>query len=135
MGNAKPGDMMLLLSGKTNEVRKALSALRMEIANELGLRNPEVFAPLWVLDFPLLEYTEEDVDGGGAGRWIAMHHPFTSPKKEHIEWLKDESKFKYIAANAYDIVLNGHEIGGGSIRIHNKEVQQSMFKKIGRAHV
>jgi len=131
MGNAKPGDMMLLLSGKTNEVRKALSALRMEIANELGLRNPEVFAPLWVLDFPLLEYTEEDVDGGGAGRWIAMHHPFTSPKKEHIEWLKDESKFEYIAANAYDIVLNGHEIGGGSIRIHNKEVQQSIFKTLG----
>lgn len=131
LGDAKPGDMMLVLSGEVGAVRKALSALRMEIANHLALRNPEEFAPLWVMDFPLLEYTEEDVDGGGAGRWMAMHHPFTSPKKEHIAWLDDQEKYPYIAANAYDIILNGHEIGGGSIRIHDRDVQMKMFEALG----
>lgn len=131
LGDAQKGDIMLILSGESNGVRKALSALRMAIADELEMRNPEEFAPLWVLDFPLLEFTEEDVDGGGAGRWIAMHHPFTSPKKEHIELLNDQSQYPYILANAYDIVLNGHEIGGGSIRIHNRDVQMKMFEALG----
>lgn len=131
LGNATPGDMMLVLSGTASEVRKALSALRMEIANHLNLRKPEEFAPLWVIDFPLLEFTEEDVDGGGAGRWIAMHHPFTSPKSEHLDWLSEPEKYPYIAANAYDIILNGHEIGGGSIRIHDRSIQMKMFEALG----
>lgn len=131
LANAQPGDMMLVLSGEVAAVRKALSALRMEIANHLSLRNPNEFAPLWVVDFPLFEFTEEDVDGGGAGRWIAMHHPFTSPKFEHLSWLEDKAKYPYIAANAYDIILNGHEIGGGSIRIHDRTIQMRMFEALG----
>ncbi|RZK09211.1 MAG: aspartate--tRNA ligase [Flavobacterium sp.] len=120
---AKPGDLILVLSGPANKTRAQLSALRMELATRLGLRNPEVFAPLWVVDFPLLEQDEEN------GRWHAMHHPFTSPKPEDMKLLEtDPGK---VRANAYDMVLNGNEIGGGSIRIHDKATQQLMFKYLG----
>jgi len=120
---AKPGDLILVLSGPANKTRAQLSALRMELATRLGLRNPEVFAPLWVVDFPLLEQDEEN------GRWHAMHHPFTSPKPEDMALLEtDPGK---VRANAYDMVLNGNEIGGGSIRIHDKATQQLMFKYLG----
>jgi aspartyl-tRNA synthetase len=120
---AKAGDMIFVLSGPANKTRTQLSALRMELATRLGLRNPEVFAPLWVVDFPLLELEEE------SGRWHAMHHPFTSPKPEDMELLAtDPGK---VRANAYDMVLNGNEIGGGSIRIHDKATQQLMFKYLG----
>ncbi|MDX1829738.1 MAG: aspartate--tRNA ligase [Lutibacter sp.] len=121
--NAKPGDLICVLSGVTNKVRAQLSALRMEMAERLGLRNPEEFAPLWVTDFPLLEWDEE------TERYHAMHHPFTSPKIEDIELLdSDPGK---VRANAYDLVLNGNEIGGGSIRIHDKKMQALMFKHLG----
>ena len=120
---AKPGDMIFVLSGPANKTRVQLSALRMELATRLGLRNPEVFAPLWVVDFPLLELDEE------SGRYHAMHHPFTSPKPEDMALLEtDPGK---VRANAYDMVLNGNEIGGGSIRIHDKATQQLMFKYLG----
>jgi aspartyl-tRNA synthetase len=120
---AKAGDMIFVLSGPANKTRTQLSAIRMELATRLGLRNPEVFAPLWVVDFPLLELEEE------SGRWHAMHHPFTSPKPEDMELLAtDPGK---VRANAYDMVLNGNEIGGGSIRIHDKATQQLMFKYLG----
>ncbi len=120
---AKAGDMIFVLSGPANKTRTQLSALRMELATRLGLRNPEVFAPLWVVDFPLLEFDEE------SGRYHAMHHPFTSPKPEDIALL--ETKPGKVRANAYDMVLNGNEIGGGSIRIHDKATQQLMFKYLG----
>ncbi|MDD3003374.1 aspartate--tRNA ligase [Flavobacterium sp.] len=120
---AKPGDMIFVLSGPANKTRAQLSALRMELATRLGLRNPEVFAPLWVIDFPLLEFDEE------SGRYHAMHHPFTSPKPEDMASLETEPG--KVRANAYDMVLNGNEIGGGSIRIHDKETQQLMFKYLG----
>jgi aspartyl-tRNA synthetase len=120
---AKPGDVILVLSGDAHKTRTRLSALRMELATRLGLRNPEVFAPLWVLDFPLLEWDEE------SARFHAMHHPFTSPKPEDIALL--ESNPGAVRANAYDLVLNGNEIGGGSIRIHDKATQQLMFKYLG----
>ncbi len=120
---AKAGDMIFVLSGPANKTRAQLSALRMELATRLGLRNPEVFAPLWVVDFPLLEFDEE------SGRYHAMHHPFTSPKPEDIALL--ETKPGEVRANAYDMVLNGNEIGGGSIRIHDKATQQLMFKYLG----
>ncbi len=120
---AKTGDMIFVLSGPTHKTRTQLSALRMELASRLGLRNPAEFAPLWVVDFPLLELDEE------SGRWHAMHHPFTSPKPEDMELLAtDPGK---VRANAYDMVLNGNEIGGGSIRIHDKATQQLMFKYLG----
>ncbi|AWA31349.1 aspartate--tRNA ligase [Flavobacterium magnum] len=120
---AKAGDMIFVLSGPADKTRTQLSALRMELATRLGLRNPEVFAPLWVVDFPLLE---KDEDGN---RWHAMHHPFTSPKPEDMALLEtDPGK---VRANAYDMVLNGNEIGGGSIRIHDKATQQLMFKYLG----
>lgn len=120
---AQPGDLMLLMSGETNITRKQLSELRMEMAKRLNLRNPEEFAPLWIVDFPLLEWDED------TNRWHAMHHPFTSPKPEDIELLdKDPGK---VRANAYDLVLNGNEIGGGSIRIFNKELQSRMFDLLG----
>lgn len=120
---AKEGDLILVLSGPANKTRAQLSALRMELGNRLGLRKPNEFAPLWVVDFPLFEYDEE------SGRFHAMHHPFTSPKKEDISLLEtDPGK---VRANAYDMVLNGNEIGGGSIRIHDKETQQLMFKHLG----
>ena len=120
---SSPGDLMLLMAGEANNTRKALSMLRLHVAEELGLRDPNIFAPIWILDFPLLEWDED------ANRYHAMHHPFTSPKKEdipHIE--KDPSS---VRANAYDLVLNGNEIGGGSIRIHDKKLQQQMFKHLG----
>lgn len=120
---AKPGDLILVLSGPAHKTRTQLSALRMEVATRLGLRNPEVFAPLWVIDFPLLEFDEE------SSRYHAMHHPFTSPKPEDIALLETEPG--KVRANAYDMVLNGNEIGGGSIRIHDKATQQLMFKYLG----
>jgi aspartyl-tRNA synthetase len=120
---ANPGDLIMVLSGPADKTRTQLSALRMELATRLGLRDPEVFAPLWVVDFPLLEFDE------ASGRYHAMHHPFTSPKPEDMAMLEtDPGK---VRANAYDMVLNGNEIGGGSIRIHDKATQQLMFKYLG----
>ncbi|EWH13844.1 aspartyl-tRNA ligase [Cellulophaga geojensis KL-A] len=120
---AKPGDLVCVLSGPTNKVRAQLSALRMELAERLGLRKPNEFAPLWVIDFPLLELDEE------TGHYHAMHHPFTSPKPGQLELLDTDPGA--VKANAYDLVLNGNEIGGGSIRIHDKETQATMFKHLG----
>ena len=121
--NSKPGDLMLILSGETDKVRKQLNELRLEMGEKLGLRNPEVFKPLWVVDFPLLEWDEE------SGRYHAMHHPFTSPKNEDLHLLEKEPG--KVRANAYDLVINGVEIGGGSIRIHNRELQKQMFRVLG----
>lgn len=121
--NAKAGDLICVLSGNISETRAQLSALRMELAERLGLRNPDEFAPLWVVDFPLLEWDEE------TQRYHAMHHPFTSPKPEDLSLLgTDPGKAR---ANAYDLVLNGNEIGGGSIRIFDQELQSSMFSLLG----
>ncbi len=120
---AKAGDLICVLSGNTNKVRAQLSALRMELATRLGLRNPKEFAPLWVIDFPLLELDEE------TGHYHAMHHPFTSPKPGQLELL--DTNPGEVKANAYDLVLNGNEIGGGSIRIHDKEMQATMFRHLG----
>ena len=117
------GDMIFVLSGPADKTRAQLSALRMELATRLGLRKPTEFAPLWVVDFPLLELDDE------SGRWHAMHHPFTSPKPEDMELLATNPG--KVRANAYDMVLNGNEIGGGSIRIHDKATQQLMFKYLG----
>ena len=121
--NAKAGDLICVLSGKTNEVRSQLSALRMELAERLNLRNPKEFAPLWVTDFPLLEWDEDTQS------YHAMHHPFTAPKSEQISLL--DSDPAAVKADAYDLVLNGNEIGGGSIRIHDKTTQALMFKHLG----
>ena len=121
--NAKPGDLILIMAGNADKTRTQLSALRMELATRLGLRNPAEFAPLWVVDFPLLEFDEQ------SGRYHAMHHPFTSPKPEDMHLL--ETNPKAVRANAYDMVLNGNEIGGGSIRIHDKSTQALMFKYLG----
>ncbi|QII72180.1 aspartate--tRNA ligase [Apibacter sp. B2966] len=121
--NAQPGDLILILSGSAHKVRPQLSALRMELAERLGLRNPEVYAPLWVVDFPLLEWEEEE------NRYVAMHHPFTSPKPEDIPLL--DTNPGEVRANAYDLVLNGNEIGGGSVRIYNKELQGKMLSLLG----
>ena len=120
---SSPGDLMLLMAGEANNTRKALSMLRLHVAEGLGLRDPDTFAPIWVLDFPLLEWDED------AKRYHAMHHPFTSPKKEDIPNI--EKNPSSVRANAYDLVLNGNEIGGGSIRIHDKKLQQQMFKHLG----
>ena len=120
---AKPGDLICILSGETNKVRTQLSALRMHLAEELGLRKPNEFAPLWVIDFPLLELDEE------TGHYHAMHHPFTSSKPGQLELL--DSNPGAVKANAYDLVLNGNEIGGGSIRIHDKATQAIMLKHLG----
>ncbi len=120
---AKAGDMIFVLSGPAHKTRAQLSALRMELATRLGLRKPEEFAPLWVVDFPLLEFDDE------SGRYHAMHHPFTSPKKEDMELLQTDPG--RVRANAYDMVLNGNEIGGGSIRIHDKATQSLMFDYLG----
>ncbi|MCF8321695.1 MAG: aspartate--tRNA ligase [Flavobacterium sp.] len=120
---AKTGDMIFVLSGPEEKTRGQLSALRMELATRLGLRNPAEFAPLWVVDFPLLELDEE------SGRYHAMHHPFTSPKPEDMDLLATNPG--KVRANAYDMVLNGNEIGGGSIRIHDKATQKLMFKYLG----
>ena len=120
---ATAGDLILLLSGTEKETRKQMSELRLKMGDELGLRDKSVYKPLWVLDFPLLEWDEE------TSRYHAMHHPFTSPKKEDMVLL-DQDPGK-VRANAYDLVINGVEIGGGSIRIHDKETQQLMFKHLG----
>ena len=121
--NAKKGDMIMILSGDKNTVRPQLSALRIELAKNFGLRNSEEFAPLWITDFPLLMWDEEE------NKYHAMHHPFTSPKPDQIDLL-DKSAGE-VKANAYDLVINGNEIGGGSIRIHNKDIQQKMFDCLG----
>lgn len=120
---ANPGDLILVMAGDAAKTRTQLSALRMHLGNELGLRKSDEFAPLWVVDFPLLEWDEE------TERFHAMHHPFTSPKKEDFALLETEPG--KVRANAYDLVLNGNEIGGGSIRIHDKETQSQMFKYLG----
>jgi len=120
---AKTGDLICVLSGETNKVRAQLSALRMELADRLGLRKTNEFAPLWVLDFPLLELDEE------TGHYHAMHHPFTAPKPGQIELLDTDPGA--VKANAYDLVLNGNEIGGGSIRIHDKQMQATMLRHLG----
>ncbi len=121
--HANPGDLLLIMAGEKDKTRSQLSALRMHLAEELGLRDPKVFAPLWVVDFPLLEWDEE------TRRFHAMHHPFTSPKPEDLALLeKDPGK---VRANAYDMVLNGNEIGGGSIRIFDRETQSRMFDLLG----
>jgi aspartyl-tRNA synthetase len=121
--NAESGDLVFVLSGKIAEVRAQMSALRLEIAENLGLRNSEEFAPLWVTDFPLLEWDEE------SKQFHAMHHPFTSPKIDELDLL--EKSPEKVKANAYDLVLNGNEIGGGSIRIHDKKIQSLMFNHLG----
>ena len=121
--SANKNDLIMILSGGTSEVRAQMSALRLEIAENLGLRNPNEFAPLWITDFPLLEYDDE------SKQFHAMHHPFTSPKPDQLDLL--ETSPEKVKANAYDLVLNGNEIGGGSIRIHDKKVQEKMFNLLG----
>lgn len=120
---AKPGDLLLILAGERKKTQTALGTLRLEMGDQLGLRDSNVFSPLWVVDFPLLEWDEDDQ------RFFAMHHPFTSPKQEDMELF--ESDPGAMRANAYDFVINGVEIGGGSIRIYNPEVQQKMFSALG----
>ncbi|RYD98810.1 MAG: aspartate--tRNA ligase [Sphingobacteriales bacterium] len=122
---AKAGDIILILAGGEDKTRAAMANLRLEMAERLGWRNPETFAPLWVIDFPLFEHNEED------GRYYAKHHPFTAPKPEQAALMDQPDRFGEINANAYDIVLNGTEIGGGSIRIYQKEMQQKMFAALG----
>jgi aspartyl-tRNA synthetase len=120
---AKPGDLILVLSGELEKTRKQMNELRLHMGNELGLRNPNQFAPLWVLDFPLLEWDEN------SNRYHAMHHPFTSPKPEDMHLIQtDPGK---VRANAYDLAMNGVELGGGSIRIHDRELQSRMFDLLG----
>jgi aspartyl-tRNA synthetase len=121
--NAKPNDLILILAGDAHKTRKALNELRLEMGSRLGLRDPNVFKPLWVIDFPLLEWDED------TKRFYAMHHPFTSPKPEDIPLLETDPG--RVRANAYDLVINGVEIGGGSIRIYNKELQKRMFQILG----
>ena len=125
---AKTGDIVFVMSGDgKRKVQTMLGVLRIEMGNRLGLRDPKVFAPLWIVDFPLLEWSEED------GRFYAMHHPFTAPKPEHMELFYSDKKedLERVCANAYDFVLNGTELGGGSIRIHDAEVQKRMFEVLG----
>jgi aspartyl-tRNA synthetase len=134
---AQPGDLILILAGAEERTRKAISELRLELGERLGMRKKEEFKLLWVMDFPLFEYAEDD------NRWIARHHPFTSPKPDQIETMinnnpvienaADYLKHPYatIKANAYDMVLNGNEIGGGSIRIYQRELQEKMFAALG----
>lgn len=121
--NAKPGDLLLVLAGKADKTRKALNDLRLEMGNRLGLRDSKTFSALWVIDFPLVEWNEE------SGRWFAMHHPFTSPKPDDVRLLENDPGA--IRANAYDLVINGVEIGGGSVRIHRKDLQSKMFSLLG----
>jgi len=135
--NAAPGDLVLILAGKEERTRKAMSELRLEMGERLGLRRKDEFKLLWVLDFPLFEYSEDD------NRWVARHHPFTSPKPAHIEVMINNSEkiedaanylqhpYSNIKANAYDMVLNGNEIGGGSIRIFQRDLQEKMFAALG----
>ncbi|MBA7545300.1 Aspartate--tRNA(Asp) ligase [subsurface metagenome] len=121
--DANPGDLLLIVSGERSNTLNALSELRLEMGTRLSLRNKDTFKPLWVVDFPLLEWDEE------SGRFHAMHHPFTSPKIDDLELFNtDPGK---VRANAYDLVINGVEIGGGSIRIHDEKLQKLMFKNLG----
>jgi aspartyl-tRNA synthetase len=120
---AKKGDLLLILAGNRTKTLGALGELRLEFGNRLGLRKRDIYAPLWVLDFPLLEWDEE------TKRFYAMHHPFTSPKPEDMAKL--DTKPEDVRANAYDMVINGVEVGGGSIRIHDQKLQQKMFKTLG----
>ena len=123
LSGAKPGDLILLMSGNTNTVRKQMSELRLEMGQQLGFRDKNNYKALWVIDFPLLEQDEE------SGKWHAMHHPFTSPKPEDNSKLETDPGA--VRANAYDMVINGVEVGGGSIRIHDKDLQARMFKRLG----
>jgi aspartyl-tRNA synthetase len=134
---AEPGDLILVLAGREERTRKAMSELRLEIGRRLGLRREDEFKLLWVLDFPLFEYAEEE------NRWVARHHPFTAPKPSDISVMIDNSPvidnpekylehpYNHIMANAYDLVLNGNELGGGSIRIYQRELQEKMFAALG----
>ena len=124
---AGTGDLILVLCGEKRKTQTQLGVLRLEMGGRLGLRDPKVFAPLWIVDFPLLEWSEED------GRFYAMHHPFTAPKPEHLDWFYSDKKedLERVCANAYDFVLNGNELGGGSIRIHEASVQERMFQVLG----
>ena len=124
---ATAGDMVLVLCGEKRKTQTQLGGLRLEMGGRLGLRDPKVFAPLWIVDFPLLEWSEED------SRFYAMHHPFTAPKPEHMDWFYSDKKedLERVCANAYDFVLNGNELGGGSIRIHEAAVQERMFEVLG----
>jgi aspartyl-tRNA synthetase len=141
---ARPGDLVLILAGPEERTRKAISELRLELAERLGFRKKDQFKLLWVLDFPLFEYAEDDNQPTGqAGRWVARHHPFTAPKPGHIDVMINnnptiESAAEYLShpyagikANAYDMVLNGNEIGGGSIRIFQRDLQEKMFAALG----
>ncbi len=125
--SANPGDLILVLCGPKRKTQTQLGVLRIEMGGRLGYRDPKVFAPLWIVDFPLLEWSEED------GRFYAMHHPFTAPKPEHEKWFYSDKKedLERVCANAYDFVLNGTELGGGSIRIHNADMQKRMFEVLG----
>ncbi len=125
--SAKPGDLLLILSGETDKTRKQLNELRLEMGRRLDLMKPGVFKPLWVVDFPLLEWDED------SERFFAMHHPFTSPKKEDVQRMLDgdHETMKNLRADAYDLVINGVEIGGGSIRIHDRKLQERNFKLLG----
>lgn len=142
--SAKPGDLILILAGLEERTRKGISELRLEMAARLGLRKKDHFKLLWVLDFPLFEYADDDnLPAGQAGRWVARHHPFTAPKPDHIKVMIEnnpsiENAAEYLShpyanikANAYDMVLNGNEIGGGSIRIFQRELQEKMFTALG----
>ncbi len=122
---ANAGDLILVLAGAEARTRKAMSELRLEMGNRLGLRDNSIYKPLWVVDFPLFELDEEN------DRWVARHHPFTSPKPEQIALMDDRARYGEINANAYDLVLNGTEIGGGSIRIFRRELQEKMFAALG----
>ena len=125
---AKPGEIIFVMSGEAKrKVQTMLGVLRLELGGRLGYRDPKVFAPLWIVDFPLLEWDDE------TQRFYAMHHPFTAPKPEHEKWFYSDKKedLERVCANAYDFVLNGNELGGGSIRIHNADVQKRMFEVLG----
>ena len=140
---AQPGDIVFILAGAEEKTRKAISELRLELGERLGMRKKDEFKLLWVVDFPLFEYSEEETTETGAGRWVARHHPFTAPKPEHIDVMINNSPvienasaylshpYAQIKANAYDMVLNGNEIGGGSIRIFQRELQEKMFAALG----
>ena len=124
---ASTGDLVLVLCGEKRKTQTQLGVLRIEMGGRLGFRDPKVFAPLWIVDFPLFEWSEED------GRFYAMHHPFTAPKPEHLDWYYSDKKedLERVCANAYDFVLNGTELGGGSIRIHDADMQSRMFEILG----
>ncbi len=121
----KQGDLLCIMAGNADKTRKQLNELRLHLGELLGLRDPKVYKPLWVVDFPLLEQDEE------TGRWHAMHHPFTAPKPEDAQKLFDQRDLGSVRANAYDLVINGTEIGGGSIRIHDRALQEAMFRVLG----